>query len=119
LPGNVAAPLLKVVAAACKTVKSKYSLKNRMAALKDKKARSNADADDGGDKVSDKNSSRMSPEDSRNLANAFIAFFVDIMGSYRSFIVASRDPSTGQAQLKFDKASFLDTQPPDARRVRP
>jgi hypothetical protein len=122
LPGNVAAPLLKAVAGACKTVKSKYSLKNRMAALKDKKARSNSDADgaDGGEKGGEKGSgNKMSPEEARNLANAFIAFFVDLMGNYRSFIVASRDPATNQTSLKFDKAAFLDDQPPDARRVRP
>ncbi|ELR17283.1 DENN (AEX3) domain containing protein [Acanthamoeba castellanii str. Neff] len=120
LPGNVAAPLLKAVAGACKTVKSKYSLKNRMAALKDKKARSNSDADgaDGGEKGGEKGSgNKMSPEEARNLANAFIAFFVDLMGNYRSFIVASRDPATNQTSLKFDKAAFLDDQPPDARRL--
>ncbi len=121
LPSCYATPLIKAVNKACKSVKAKYSLKARLATRK-KIRELNKEADGCSPQLDvveavKKEQYRMAPEEAHEFANAFIAFFVDLMGNYRRFIVFESSPHTGGPVMRFDKEGFLNTQPHEAKRV--
>lgn len=93
IPPRLLNPLLNAVQLQCKDVKSKYSLWSGISGLI------------GGKPTTKKG--EMQRWEAKNLANAFIGFMVDFLGSYRNFMVVADPGGVG----RFDRAAFIDSQP--------
>eukprot|EP01090_Pellita_catalonica_P009999 TRINITY_DN2124_c0_g1_i2.p1 TRINITY_DN2124_c0_g1~~TRINITY_DN2124_c0_g1_i2.p1 ORF type:complete len:828 (+),score=103.40 TRINITY_DN2124_c0_g1_i2:32-2515(+) len=103
LPPAYATPLLRALTKASKTVKGRYTLSYKMKRRKQKFVGKKSSKD------TITNTAVMDKNEAQNLSNAFIAFFVDLMASYRRFISHENDSH------HFSVEEFIESQPSQAQ----
>jgi len=113
LPANYRAKLEMIVEKTCKAVKAKYSLwglttKKRRAAI-------------GGKAQTEKLKARkgeMTKVDTKDFANGFIAFMIDILWGYKEYIIENAPPpEPGKKVVNFNKEEYLQQKPPEIRKL--